>query len=238
MFFLTGDSVRNKFSIIEERPYILLAILLGISLLIKAVLIYQTDIINPDGIRYINSSHEFFQGNIATAFDHEKMLGFTFLLGLTHLVVPDWFLAGKILSCAALVMTTIPLYLIARELFGKRAAFYTALVFTIIPSINAKCTDLLLRTRRSCFCSCSPCGWFFMRSRNHGGGALLAGLFCCLSVLVRPEGAVFFLVITLFLATLTAFIPESRRLNLKCLIAFCVLPFVSLLLVITLLWPE
>ena len=224
--------MRNKFLIIEERPYILLAILLGISLFIKAVLIYQTDIINPDGIRYINSAHEFFQGNIAAAFDHEKMLGFTFLLGLTHLVVPDWFLAGKILSCVALVMTTIPLYLIAQELFGKRAAFCTALVFTVIPSINAKCTDIVKDPSFLFLLVLSLWLILYALKESQWWSSLLAGLFCCLSVLVRPEGAVLFLVIMLFLVTLIAFIPESRRLNLKCLITFCVLPFVSLLLVI------
>jgi hypothetical protein len=58
---------------------------------------------------------------------------------------------------------------------------------------------------------------------------------CCLSVLIRPEGVVFFLVITLFLMVSVAFLSESRRSTLKCLAAFCVLPFGALVLAIILL---
>ncbi len=212
-----------------------LVMLLGCSLLIKLLLISQVEIINIDGIRYINSAHELFQGNVAAAFAHEKMLGFSFLFGLTHLIIPNWFLAGKILSCVALVLTTIPLYLIAQELFGKRAAFCTALVFTIVPSINGRCTAVIKDPAFLFLLVLSL--WFVLYAikESRWGFSLTAGLLCCLSVLIRPEGVVFFLIIMLFLLVSIAFLSESRRSTLMCLAAFCVLPFGALLLATILL---
>lgn len=215
---------------LEDRPFLAMVLLLGGSIVIKALLIFQVDIINTDGIRYINSAHELFQGNIAAAFAHEKMLGFTFLLGLVQLLVPDWFLAGKILSLIALVLTTIPLYLIAQELFGRRAAFCTAVVFTVVPSISGKCASVIKDPSFLFLIVLSL--WFVLSAikTSRWGFALTAGLLCCLSVLIRPEGGVFFLVITLFLTVSLTLLAESRRLILKSLLAFCALPFGALLL--------
>ncbi len=225
------DKFMYAFCKMEERPMFCLIVLLGFSLLIKAVMIYQADILNRDAIRYINSAHELFQGNIAASFAYEKMMGFTFLLGLTHLLITDWFLAAKVLSGIALVLTTIPLYLISQELFGRRSAFCTALVFSVVPSISGRCTSVikdpsfLFLTVLSLWLvlyAYKESNWFF---------TLIAGFFCCLSVLIRPEGVVFFASVGSFLLFSLAFMADSRKLNFKHLLAFCAVPLTALLLV-------
>ncbi len=227
---MRSNKIVKMFSSFEDRPLIPLAILLGLSLLIKFVLISQATIINDDGIRYINSAHELFQGNIASAFAHEKMLGFTFLLGLAHRVIPDWFLAGKILSTVAMVLTTIPLYFIAQELFGRRAAFFTALAFSVVPYINDKCTSvikdpvflfLIVTSLWIVLYALKESRWIFF---------FAAGFLCCLSVLVRPEGVVFFLAIVLFLIASIMFVPVTRPLKQRCLAAFCGVPLGAMIL--------
>lgn len=214
---------------VEENPSLALAILLGGSLLIKALLIFQTDIINTDGVRYINSAHQLFQGNFAAAFSHEKMLVFSWLLGLMHLLVPDWFLAGKILSSLSLVMTTIPLYLIAQELFGRRTAFFTALVFTVAPSINAKCTAVIKDPPFLFLIVLSLWLVIYAFRASRWSFCLPAGFLACLSLLIRPEGVIFFLAITVSLTLFIVFVPASRRLHLKFLAAFWTVPAAGLL---------
>ena len=220
----------NFFSQLVENQRTYLAVLLVFSLIIKSYLIYHAQIINPDGIRYINSANELFQGNIASAFSHEKMLGYTFLLGLTHLVFPEWFLAGKVLSCATLVLTTIPLYLIARELFGGRAAFFASLIFTVVPTVNGRALSVIKDP--SFLFLILLALWFVIYALKKSSWrlSLVAGFLSCLSVLIRPEGVVFFAAVALFLLASIVFLPKSRIMSLQHLASFCFIPFGTLLL--------
>jgi len=229
---LITTKVESLLSRFEARPYLSLVILLGISFLVKALLIGQAEIINIDGIRYINSAHELFQGNISAAFAHEKMLGFTFLLGLTHLVVPDWYFAGKVLSSVALILTTIPIYFIALELFGRRAAFFTALIFTVAPVVNGKCKSVIKDPVSLLLLVSSLCLIIYALKELRLGFAFFAGVLSILSVSIRPEGALFFLIIVLFLGGCIIFQRADRKLTLKCLAAFCAFPLGVLCLVV------
>ena len=229
---LITNKVESLLSRFEARPYLSLVILLGISFVVKALLIGQAEIINNDGIRYINSAHELFQGNISAAFAHEKMLGFTFLLGLTHLVVPDWYLAGKVLSSVALILTTIPIYFIALELFGRRAAFFTALIFTVAPVVNGKCTSVIKDPVSLLLLVSSLCLIIYALKELRLSFAFFAGVLSTSSVFIRPEGALFFLIIILFLGTCIIFQRADRKSTLKCLSAFCAFPFGALCLVV------
>ncbi len=201
-----------------------MAILLVCSLFIKIVLVSQSEIINPDGIRYLNSAHELFRGNIAAAFSHDKMLGFTFLLGLSHLFISDWHLAGKILSSIALVLATIPLYLITQEIFSRRAAFCTALVFTFASSINGKCATVIKDPSFLFLIILSL--WLLLAAQKESRWvlSLFAGVIACTSVLIRPEGIVFILIVFLSLSVLVLFAGDNRTVVLKSLLAFGSLP--------------
>lgn len=222
----------SRLALLEEHPFLPLLFILGLSILIKAVLIFQADIINDDGIRYVNAAHELFQGNIAAAFVHEKMLGFVLLLGLTHAVVPDWFLAGKLLSSAALIVTTIPLYFLAQQLFGRRAALLTATAFTVAPIINDKCTAVIKDPLFLCLAVLSLCLMLLALEKSRWCFSLAAGFLCLFSVLVRPEGSVLFLVVAMFLGILAVFLPQSRSLNLKLVAAFCLPTFTASMIAI------
>ncbi len=217
---------------IDTHPKISLVLLLVFSLFIKSYLIYQAQIINPDGIRYINSANEMFQGNIAAAFYHEKMLGYTFLLGLVHLIFTDWFVAGKVLSCVALVLTTLPLYLITRELFGQRAAFFAALIFTVVPNVNERSVTVIKDPAFLFLVVLALWLVIYALRESRWGVSLAAGLLCCLSVLVRPDGIVFFSAVTFFLMFSIVFFPKCRYASLQHLASFCFFPLAALLLAI------
>lgn len=206
-----------------------LLILLVCSLFVKLLLATQAEVINPDGIRYINSAHELFRGNIAAAFSHDKMLGFTFLLGLSHWFIPDWHFAGKVLSSIALVLATIPLYLITQEIFNRRAAFCTALTFTFASAINGKCTTVIKDPTFLLLIVFSL--WLLMVALKESRWCFSVGasLIASLSVLIRPEGIVFIFVALFVLVVLAFYSAESRSLCLKTLVAFCSVPVICVL---------
>ena len=58
------EGTMNILNELEKRPFVSLMALLGFSLLIKAVLIYQAEIINNDGIVFTSAARELFRGNI------------------------------------------------------------------------------------------------------------------------------------------------------------------------------
>ena len=59
----------RKFDHLIEDPKRALLFVMAVSLAVKLPLIAMTEIINPDAVRYINSAHELFQGNISEAFN-------------------------------------------------------------------------------------------------------------------------------------------------------------------------
>lgn len=209
----------------EDKNYLVLVCLA--SALIKLFLITQTEIINPDGIRYINSANELFQGNLTKAFNHEKMLAFTFVVGLVHSIIPDWFMAGKVVSSLSLVLTTVPLYFISRDLFNRRVAVFTVLVFTVAPVINGKADAVLKDPPFLLLLTLAL--WFALRGLNEQRWLylLFSCIAACLATTFRIEGIVFLLAVTLFLSSMIIFKSEGRALYVKFLAAFTVVPLVA-----------
>lgn len=128
---------------LENREINKIFFLILLSLLIKIIAISNVQVINPDGVRYVNSAHELFQGNFHAAFGHEKMLLYTFTLGVFHFFIQDWFLAGLVLSGFFLTLTLVPLYFLTRNLFGQKAAFWAGIFFAVLPSVNGMSTEVV-----------------------------------------------------------------------------------------------
>jgi hypothetical protein len=206
----------------EARKSFLL--ILAVSAGMKIVMLLQADIINLDGIRYINSAYELFSGNPLAAFQHEKMLGYTFFLGLMHLAISDWYMAGKMLSMVALVLTTIPLYLLVRDLFGDRAALLTCLVFSILPFVNELVT-MVVKDPLFLLCVVTAV-WLVSKGLQNRPWRYLpvAGFFSFLSMLFRVEGVVFILTVLIAFLFFLFVRGADRRVQLQSLAAFCVFP--------------
>jgi len=197
---------------------------LGVSILLKCWLIFDAEVINPDGIRYINSAHELMQGNLQAAFAHEKMLAYTLVLGLVHLVVPDWFLAGKILSSCALVLTTIPLYLVTRDLFGARAGLAAGLVFSVSPFASGLATEVV---KGPLFLLCVMTSvWLLLKGLQGKPWCYLpaSGAVAVMSVLFRIEGLVYVGIVVLALQLLLFFDKAPMKDRVYRLAAFFVFP--------------
>ncbi len=58
---------------------------------------------------------------------------YPFLISLMHQIISNWVLAGRLISYFFMALTVIPLYLLSRDLFDRRAAFWSCLTFALLP---------------------------------------------------------------------------------------------------------
>ena len=122
----------NRF--IFEHRALLLA--LFVSLAIKALLLLQDPVVNRDAVLYIAAAESFSQGNFSQGVEHYRMPLYPLLLTAFHFFVPNWILAGQLLHAFFLLFSLIPLYFLTLNLFNRSAAFFTALLFAVVPVFN------------------------------------------------------------------------------------------------------
>ncbi|APG26638.1 hypothetical protein A7E78_01425 [Syntrophotalea acetylenivorans] len=120
-----------------------LVFLLLSSLILKVILLSSDHIINLDGVRYISAAQQFADGNFLEGLRIDWMPFYSLLIAAFHFLVRDWALAGQLISLLAMVLALIPLYLLTRELFDKKGAFWTGVAFTICPTLNGHAVGLL-----------------------------------------------------------------------------------------------
>lgn len=120
-----------------------LILLLLISIAIKLTLVVYAPAINADGVRYICAAQEIWQGNLQKSLTIEKMPLYPFLIGAFQLALRDWALAGRMISFFSLVLALIPVYLITRQLFDARVAFWSGAAFVLCPRLNEHAAELI-----------------------------------------------------------------------------------------------
>lgn len=137
-----------------------LALLFLIGIALRGYVFVNTEVINKDGILYINQAKAIYQGNWELA----KSCGYQFI-SLYHLLIPpaykvfgDWVVAAKSVSFVFGALAVVPFYLIARQLFNSPVALLTAIAFSITPFFVANSVELIK----------DPIFWFFA----------LLGIFC------------------------------------------------------------
>jgi 4-amino-4-deoxy-L-arabinose transferase-like glycosyltransferase len=92
----------------------------------------QADL-NFDGEVYISAAMKFESGMYKEGLTIYTMPLYPFLISVMHRIVPNWVLAGRLISYFFMALTVIPLYLLSRDLFGRRAAFWSCLTFALLP---------------------------------------------------------------------------------------------------------
>jgi|LGVF01.1.fsa_nt_gb hypothetical protein len=117
--------------------------LLLVSLGIKVTALFSGDIINVDGVRYIDAARQFAQGNFVEGLRIDWMPFYSLLIAGFHFLVRDWVLAGQLISLLAMVLALVPLYLLTKGLFDEKVAFWTGLAFAVSPMLNSHAVGLL-----------------------------------------------------------------------------------------------
>jgi 4-amino-4-deoxy-L-arabinose transferase-like glycosyltransferase len=92
----------------------------------------QADL-NFDGEVYISAAMKLDSGMYKEGLAIYTMPLYPFLISLMHRIIPNWVLAGRLISYFFMALTVIPLYLLSRDLFDRRAAFWSCLTFALLP---------------------------------------------------------------------------------------------------------
>ncbi len=116
-----------------------------ISIFIKLVFIISRPniAINVDGVLYISAAQQFALGNFSDGFALYPMPLYSLMIAAVHFFVPNWVAAARLLSFVSMVLCLIPLYLLTRNLFNRKAAFWAGLAFAVAPLPNKWIMDVI-----------------------------------------------------------------------------------------------
>ncbi len=89
--------------------------------------------LNFDGEIYIAAARKYAEGMYREGLAIYPMPLYPYLIALVHRIIPNWILAGRLISYFSMTLTVIPLYLLSKDLFDRRAAFWAFIAFTPLP---------------------------------------------------------------------------------------------------------
>jgi hypothetical protein len=122
-----------------------LVVALSLSAILRSLLlILEVDTpVNSDGVLYLAAARQFSMGHFSEGFATYTIPLYPLLLSFVHLFVPDWVLAGRLISCTCVVLVLIPLYMLTNDLFDRKAAFWSCIMFVLSPESLRLTTPLI-----------------------------------------------------------------------------------------------
>jgi 4-amino-4-deoxy-L-arabinose transferase-like glycosyltransferase len=207
------DKVNNPFLQADTRRD--LVILLLLSAILKGVMALFIGVINHDGVLYITAAQKLAAGSFKEALDIHGMPLYPLFIVLTHYVVPNWIAAARLVSIVASILTIIPLYLLTKEIFSRKAALWACAAFALLPLSNHLSVEIIRDPLFLFFLAWAT--YFALRAINSKKllHFLLSSLFCSFSISFRIEGLVLYLFYLLFLFYLFLRRSQERRNLLK-----------------------
>jgi len=165
-----------------------LGLVLLAAVAVRGYLFFATPVITKDGAHYIGQAQRIGEGAWRQAFMFDLEPIFPFSIFLMQQVVPDWEAAGKLASLTWGVLAVVPLFLIARRIFGVRIAFWTGLFFSLHPYFAWNSADVLTESSYIFFFLLSL--WFALVAleRSSMGWHFLCAGAILLTRLSRTEG--------------------------------------------------
>jgi len=218
-----------------------LVFVLCLSLIIKIILALFTKVINPDGVLYITAAQHFASGDFRAGLAIYPMPAYSLLILLTHLLIRDWIIAALTVNIVMTVSILIPLYLLTKNLFDQRAAFWACVAFALSPLPNHWSIEVIRGPSFMFFFAWAA--YFGHRAIQTGKLSLfsLAALSAMLSAMFRVEGLIFFPCSILFLIFLLLGRANDRIARIKgtcILVAFPLVIGATLLLVLGSSWSS
>lgn len=200
---MKGDRMFNKISEFSNSKKGLYFVLI-VSFLIKilTLIIMNEMAINRDGTQYIAAAQQFALGNIKEGLGFYRMPFYPLIIMIVHFVIRDWLISARLISIFSLSLATLPLYLITKDLFDRRAAFWGCLAFALAPETNQLAMEVL---RDPAFLFCLFGSVYFAQKAiltKANSFFFIAAVFSWIPFLFRIEGIIFAPFYFLFLGTL------------------------------------
>jgi hypothetical protein len=167
--------------------------------------------LNFDGEIYISAARKYAAGMYREGLATYPMPLYPYLISLIHKLIPNWILAGRLISYSSVTLTVIPLYLLSKDLFNRRAAFWGCIAFTLLPETLLHSNSVM---RDPPFFLFSMCAVYFAQKALQSKRLmhlLVSALFAWFSTLFRIEGLIIFPVYFCFLIALAISKSEQRK---------------------------
>jgi 4-amino-4-deoxy-L-arabinose transferase-like glycosyltransferase len=222
------DKVNNSFLKAETTRDLLILLLL--SAILKIVMALFIGVINSDGVLYITAAQKIAAGSFKEGLAVHGGPLYSLLIALTHCVVPNWIAAARLVSIVASILTIIPLYLLTKEIFYRKAALWACFTFALLPLSNHLSVEVLRDTLFLFFLSWSAYFAICAISSKKLRHFLLSSLICSISILCRIEGLVLYVFFILFVIYLLLRNPQERINLLKGALIYVVIPFLFIAL--------
>lgn len=201
-----------------------LIFILCLSAMIKTGIALCIQEINRDGVLYIYAAQQFSAGHFKEGLSIYPMPLYSLLIAVAHFFIHHWIAAARFISIASMVLALIPLYLLSKDLFDRRAAFWGCLLFAVAPMPNNWAVDVI---RDPAFLFFFAWAVYFAQRAIASAKLIffmLSALFSWISVLLRIEGIIFIPVFFLFILWLCIREPDHRMSLFKGLLVCLVFP--------------
>ncbi len=218
--------LQNLYEWTETRGTFLFV--LCISAVLKVALAIPDTVINHDGVLYISAAQHFASWNFGEGMALHPMPAYPFLIAIVHFLVPNWVAAAKFISITTSVLVLIPLYLLSKDLFNRRTAFWACLAFALAPFPNGCATEVIR----------GPSFLFLMAWAVYFAGRAIqstrlvffftTALFAWASAFFRIEGIIFVPLYFFFLAGMTILKQGDKGPLLKGILIWIAFPIVAI----------
>ena len=215
-----------------------LVILLLLSVVLKISISLFTQVINHDGVLYITAAQKLAAGDLKEALSIYRMPLYPLLIALTHYVIPNWIAAARVISIFSSVLTIIPLYLLTKEIFYRKAALWACAAFALLPLSNQLSVGFVR----------DPLFLFFLAWSTYFANRaikstklihfLLSSLTCLFSIMFRLEGLILYIFFTLYVFCLFLRRSKAKNALLKGMLVYIAPPLlIFILFTLGTKWP-
>jgi 4-amino-4-deoxy-L-arabinose transferase-like glycosyltransferase len=157
--------------------------------LIRLYLVLTSFCIAADGVAYIAMAREFHAGRAHRALAWVFSPLYPWLISITYRAIPNWELAGELLSMAFGTAGVVLLYYLMREVYGRRGVAAGAAALAAIHPMLAG-YSASVRTEAGYIALVTAALWFLVRGveRKRIASVAAAAMLCGLAYLYRTEG--------------------------------------------------
>lgn len=169
----------------QERMLVLLCMLLAF--VVRLLFVRYQYVINTDGVYYATLGRHLIAGDLEGGLSTYWGPLYPLLVGISSWWFTDLEFAGRFVSVVAGTLLVVPVYLLAREFYGRAAAAFSVVLAVIHPSLVQVSTQVMTESVYTlALTSALLIGWLALnggRRWTHVSTGLLMG--CC--YLLKPE---------------------------------------------------
>ena len=130
----------------KNRLLFIVLVLFGVALGVRWVAIMQNYVIAMDATLYIKSAKLYSMGAYTEGFNAFPRSTLPLFIAIAQRLIGDWVKAGQWVSAFWGALAVIPLYLLARRIFGEKIAIVSSLFYIVCPSLVQNSAEVLRET--------------------------------------------------------------------------------------------